>query len=147
MQSNDEDTSKAFNWTKDTDGIKTIEKILKYNYLDAKTCKPVWIETREQIWRHLVMCGNLWMWAVDLSKKEAAEGQPGGFPTDKTVTIKPYPKESDETCGENDLPRAPGLKQPEVFYRVKAIILAFLPKTSHWYKTLNNQSKDVPVLK
>ena len=93
------------------------------------------------------MCGSLWMWAVDLCKKEAVEGQPGGFLEDKTVTIVPYPKESDETCGENDLPRAPGLKQPEVFYRVKSIILAFLPKTSHWYKTLNKQSKDVPVLK
>ena len=103
---------------------------------------------RYAIETHLTSVDNLWMWArtyCELVKSSTATDEPG-FLEGETVEIQPYPK-TNGVGGPNNMPRAPGLKQSEVFFRVKNIMLAFLPYGHPWYESLQEQPLTVPVLK
>lgn len=139
------DSTTIADWTKDTNGIQKHNFFSEVNPLNAE-CKQVWINLRIKIENRSIQAGNLWMYAVDFCAREGGSGSDPGFPADQVVKIVPYP-DKNGCGGPNDLPCTAELKQPEIFFRMKNIMVAFITEEHQWYKTLQKQSKDVPVLK
>ena len=121
----------------DTKGISKDLAISKLDALNVAACKASWVHLRYIMEAHMISVDNLWMWARDYCErvKTSTDADEPGFPEGETITIQPYPK-TNGVGGPNKMPRAVGLKQPEVFFRVKNIMLAFLPYGHPWYESL-----------
>ena len=104
----------------DTKGIYKDPAIANLGALNVAACKASSLQLRYVMEAHLISVDNLWMWArayCERVKTSTDDSEPG-FPEGEPVKIQPNSK-TNGVGGPNKLPRAPGLKQPEVFFRVK----------------------------